>query len=310
MIEGDDARKAVAEASRRTISRRDLRRHDQFDDVSPEVGELDERALGRALDDDLDGALTMLADMAGATDERLRRLAQALAGRVVIDLARTGVARNRGIGRLRAVRGIADGDVDLDASLDAIARARAERRPVTVDDLVVTAWERPDTALCLLVDRSGSMRGDRLAAAAIAAAAVLFRHGHDCSVVAFSGTAIVVKAQDERRDADEVVSDLLRLRGHGVTDVGLALRAARGQLERSRAGRRVTLLLSDARSTSGDGPVPDAAALVGIGDFAVIAPAGDTVDAEALATAVGGRCVPLDGPAGVPDAIAAALLES
>jgi len=275
------------------------------------VGELDERAFERAMDEDLDEALTLLADLTGATDERLRELARTLAGRVLVNIARTGVPRDRGVGRIRPRRASsADGDVDLDASLDAIVAARAERRPPAIDDLTVQAWARPDTALCLLVDRSGSMKGDRLAAAAIAAAAVLYRHGRDCSVVAFASTAIVVKAQDERRDADEVVGDLLRLRGHGVTDLGLALRTARRQLERSSAGRRVTLLLSDARSTTGDDPTADAAALVALGDLAVIAPEGDTADAEALATSVGGRWVSLSGPSTIPGAIAEALLQS
>ena len=293
------------------MSRRDLQRHQQFDDVSPEVGELDERAFDRAMDDDLDEALTMLADLTGATDERLRDLARALAGRVLVDLARTGAARRRGIGRLRASRAsVASGDIDVDASLDAIAAARSQRRPVTADDLTVQTWARPDTALCLLVDRSGSMKGDRLASAAIAAAAVLYRQGQDCSVVSFSNTAIVVKAQDEQREADEVVGDLLRLRGHGVTDLGLALRTAAAQLGRSRAGRRITLLLSDARSTAGDDPHLDAAALAALGELAIIAPEGDTADAEALATAVGGRWIGLAGPSAIPDAIAAALLQS
>ena len=43
--EGEEARKAVAEAGRRTDSRRDLARHDGFEEVSPEVGELDEDAF-------------------------------------------------------------------------------------------------------------------------------------------------------------------------------------------------------------------------------------------------------------------------
>jgi len=275
------------------------------------VGELDERAFEDAIEDDLDEALTLLADLTGATDERLRSLAQALAGRVLVDVARTGVARRRGVGRLRLVGAARqDGDVDLDASLDAIAAARSEGRSAGLDDLTVTAWERPDTALCLLVDRSGSMKGDRLAAAAIGAAALLYRHGHDCSVVAFASTAIVVKSQDETRDADDVVTDLLRLRGHGVTDLGLALRTARAQLGRSRAGRRITLLLSDARSTTGKDPLDDASALAALGELAIIAPDGDTADAEALAAAVGGRCVALAGPSTVPEAIAQALLES
>ena len=275
------------------------------------MGELDESAFEELMADDLDEALTMLADMSGATDERLREMARALAGRVLVDLARTGVARRRGVGRMRPQRAsLAEGDVDLDASLEGIVAARRDGRPPALDDLTVRAWSRPDTALCLLVDRSGSMRGDRLAAAAIAAAAVLYRQGHDCSVVAFAKEAIVVKAQDEHRTADDVVGDLLRLRGHGVTDLGLALRTAAAQLDRSRAGRRVTLLLSDARSTSGAEPLPDAAALAAIGELAVIAPEGDTADAEQLAGAVGGRCVALSGPSAVPEAIATALLQS
>ena len=150
------------------------------------------------------------------------------------------------------------------------------------------------------------MLGDRLAAAAVAAASVLYRYGEDCSVVAFSNRAIVLKSQDEDRDADAVVGDLLRLRGHGVTDVGLALRTATQQLDRSRAGRRVTLLMSDCRSTTGGDPVADAARQY---ELSIIAPAGDTADAERLATAVGGRWTELAGPASAPSALATALLD-
>lgn len=272
------------------------------------MGELDAEAFDRAMADDLDAALTLLADMSGATDERLRELARALAGRVLGDLARRGAPRRRGTGRLRRVRASwADGDLDVDESLDAVAAARSEGRPVSADDLTVRAWARPATAICLLVDRSGSMTGERLAAAALAAAAVTYRHGHDCSVVAFAGEAIVVSAQDEDRSGDAVVGDLLRLRGHGVTDLGLALRTARAQLERSDAERRVAVLLSDARSTSGADPLPDAAALAAFAELVVIAPAADTADAEALAAAVGGRCVPLSGPSAIPDALSTAL---
>lgn len=272
---------------------------------------MDEDAFERAMSDDLDEALTMLADLAGATDERLRALALALAGRVMVEVARVGPSRRRGIGRLDLVRaGDAAGDVDLDASLESIAEARILGRRPSIDELTVHAWRRSDTALCLLVDRSGSMRGDRLAAAAVAAAAVLYRHGTDCSVVAFAADAIVLKSQGEERTADEVVGDLLRLRGHGVTDLGLALRTAAAQLQRSGAGRRVTLLLSDARSTTGADPTPDAAALASVSELAILAPTSDTADAERLAGAVGGRWVALAGPSTAAEAVGAALLQS
>jgi Mg-chelatase subunit ChlD len=271
--------------------------------VSPEVGVLDEAAFDRAVEESPDQALAMLADLTGATDERLRELARRLAGRVLVDLGRIGPERRRGVGRLRDVPlRSADGDLDLDASLDAIVLGRTGG--ADPDGLRVRAWQKPTTAVCLLVDRSGSMAGDRLASAAVAAAGVLFRAPLDCSVVAFAEDAVVLKAQDEQRSADEVVGDLLRLRGFGVTDLGLALRSARRQLDRSTAGRRIAILMSDCRATTGGDPLPHAAA---VAELAVLAPEGDTADAAALADAVGARWTELGGPTTVPDALTRVL---
>lgn len=296
----------MAEAGRRTASRRELARHERFEDVSPEVGVLDEDAFAEAFTEDPDGALALLADMTGATDQALRALARRLAGRIVVDLARTGPQRRRGVGRLRRVPlSQADGDVDLDASMEAIVEARAGGQVADADGLRVAAWQRPSTAVCLLVDRSGSMAGDRLAAAAVAAAAVVFRAPLDCSVVCFSDRAVVVKAQHEPRSADDVVADVLTLRGFGITDVGLALRTAGRQLARSPAGRRLAVLMSDCRATTGGDPLPHAA---GIDELVVLAPSGDTADAEALATALGARWTELAGPAGAPEALGRLLL--
>ena len=53
------------------------------------------------MEDDADAALSLLAEMAGATDRTLRELARRLAGRLVLDLARTGAPRTKGLGKLR-----------------------------------------------------------------------------------------------------------------------------------------------------------------------------------------------------------------
>ena len=73
--------------------------------------------------------------------------------------------------------------------------------------------------------------------------------------VAFAEEALVVKAQDRHRPPDEVVDDLLTLRGFGTTDLARALRVARLQLERSTAGRRLAIVLSDCRATAGEDPL-------------------------------------------------------
>jgi Mg-chelatase subunit ChlD len=266
---------------------------------------LDRSAFDSLLEDDPDEAVSLLVGMQAATDEGLRELARRLAASVVVDLARTTISDARGVGRLRRTTADrAEGDVDLDASLEAVADARRRGRPVQRDELVVTRWHRPSLALCLLVDRSGSMHGERLGAAAVAAAAVLLRAGADCSVVAFAGEAVVLASQGRPRDAGEVVADLCRLRGSGVTDVGLALRVAREQLARSTSGRRVAVLLSDCRSTSGGDPAPHASDL---DELVIVAPADDTADAEAFAASLGLRWAAMTGPVDAARAISEVL---
>lgn len=283
-----------------------MARNDRFEDISPEVGVLDEDALGAYMDEDPDEALTLLADLVGATDRSLADHARRLAARISITIARSGAPR-AGVGRLRTRPiGSAAGDLDLDASLDALMSGGPGQRPIVNDptELRVSTWTRHDTALCLLVDRSGSMAGDRLATAAVAAAATMTRFPRDSSIVCFSDQAVVVKSQDSQRDASAVLGDVFTLRGFGITDLGLALRTAANQLSRSTATRRVAVLLSDCRATAGGDPLPHAA---GIDEVVVLAPADDTADAEALAEALGARWAPVAGPNGIPAALRTVL---
>ena len=288
----------MREESRRTTSRRELARHDGFDEISPELGVLDEGAVEEALAGRPDETLALLADLAGATDVRLRELARRLAGRIVIGIARADAARRRGVGRMRSMpMDETGGDLDLDASLESLQLSRAAGVAPSTDELSVRTWARPDVALCLVIDRSGSMSGARLAAAAVAAAAVAERAPDDFSVLAFSDKVLVVKAQDQRRAVDEVVDDVFRVRGHGPTDLALALRVAGTQLARSTAQHRRVVLLSDCRPTQGTAPEIEVGAL---DELHVIAPAEDAVEAEAFARAVGARFAALAGPSQVP----------
>jgi Mg-chelatase subunit ChlD len=300
--EGAEAEQAVQQAKKRTASRRELARHDHFDDVSPAVGALDEQAFDDLMGANPDEALALLADLTGATDVALRELARALASRIVIDLARRGSARRRGVGKLRLhPLDETGGDLDLDASLDALALASASASTPDPDEVRVRAWSRPGTAWCLMVDRSGSMGGERLASAAVAAASVAWRAPEDYSVVAFGRDVVTVKSQDAFRPPEKVVEDLLTLRGFGTTDLALALRTAGEQLARSRAARRVAVLLSDCRAT-----VPgDVTAMArSLEELVIVAPADDRADADELAGQIGARVAALAGPSAVPEVFA------
>lgn len=301
MKEGAAADRAVSEAGKRTRARRDLARTDGFDEVSPEVGQLDEDAFDKGMQSDPDAALALLADLTGATDERLRALARRLAGRIMVDVARRGRPRPRRVGRMVRRRFRDDGgEIDLDSSLEPIAIARGLGSAVDPSDLVVRDWAKPGTGLCLLVDRSGSMTGRPLATAAVAAAAVATRAAEDYSVVAFAADAVVAKSQDVPKPTESVVTDVLTLRGFGTTDLALALRTAARQLDRSTAGRRIAVLLSDCRST-----VPGDAhrAAAELEELVILAPEGDSVDAEAFAAATGARLATISGPMDIPQAL-------
>jgi Mg-chelatase subunit ChlD len=295
----------VQQAQRKTTSRRELARNPRFEQVSPEVGELDEAAVDEAMADDPDDTMAMLADLTGATDQGLRELARRLAGRLFLDISRRGPSRPRGVGRLeeRPYRPDA-GDIDIDASLDALVDAGGTGGVVDPERLRVRGWVQPGTALCLLVDRSGSMGGKPLATSAVAAASVAWRAPADYSVLAFGNDVVAAKSHDIDKPSERVVNDVLALRGFGTTNLAGALQAAAEQLRRSRAGRKVTILLSDCRATV-DGDAEGAAAA--LDELVIIAPEGDADEATAFARRTGARLTTVSGPSSVAEAIGRAL---
>jgi len=276
-----------------------------FDEISPELGEIDEAAVSEVLEVDPDELMSLLAEMSQATDARLRALAKRLAARLFLDLARTQAPDGSGIGRIVTTPYRPDGgDLDLEHSLEGIVAARAARRLVEPDELVIRSWARPSTAWCLVIDRSGSMRGRPLATAALAAAAVAVRAESDYAVLSFGRDVVAPKAMWEVRSIDDVIDRVLVLRGHGTTDVARALWSAGEQLRTVGANRRVTILLSDCRSTE---PGDVVAAARALDELVILAPEGDSAEAAELADRVGARWDTVDRPSSIVAALGRVL---
>lgn len=259
--------------------------------MSPEVGVLDEDALARQLRADPDAALALLADLMTATDEVLRARAHRLAARLILDRSRTGRAAHRGTGRPHLVPASRGGDLDLDTSFDAIVTAHAEQRPAHLDELTARDWGRPQLALCVLIDDSGSMTGARLAAAAMVTAACALRAPAEHAVAAFARDVRPLRRLQDVVAAETVVDRVLCLRGHGITGLAGALRFGAEVLADARATRRVVVLLSDCRATDEQDPVPAARA---VPELIIVAPREDGEAAAALAAASGARWATLD----------------
>jgi len=248
--------------------------------------------------------MTLLVEMSAATDELLRAAARRLAHRLVLDVARQGVARVSGFDKLRLQSADLGGDLDLDASLPALVDATATGRMPRDDELAARYWARRQLALCLLIDASGSMTGPRLAAAALTAAACAWRAPQEHAIVSFARTATVIRPLWSVQTRTAVVDAVLALRGHGVTALASALRVAAEQLAASRAGRKVVVLLSDCRATDDEDPLPAARAC---GELLVLAPAEDCEHAARFARQAGARWRPMSGAAAAPAALAALL---
>jgi len=278
-------RDRAGNGARRTLGRAELAaRHESFGALSPDVGRLDERMLTELLAADPDAAVTILADLARATDRELRSAARRIAARVFFRLGAAGQKPARGVRRLHAGR--AEGDLDLDQTLDRWSGAW----PPDPGDLVTRSWQARRRALCLLIDRSGSMSGLAVAIAAVAAASVVLAaseggwgggRGLAPAIIAFSGDITVLQAQATRRDPAALMGDLVALRGHGMTDLAAALRAAAAQLAGAAADERVAVLLSDCTPTAGGDP---ARALAGIGRLHVLCPLPTPEAEQAAAT--------------------------
>jgi magnesium chelatase subunit D len=276
---GGARRERPARRGPRQTARRELQlRHAAFEEVSPEVGELDEEAFAGLMGADPDAAAALLADLALATDRELRAAARRLAARVFVQVGRVGTARARGTRRLVTARG-GDGELDLDRTLERWSGPW----PPSPEDVATRRWTGSRRAVCLLVDRSGSMSGLGVAIAAVAAAGVVLSSGErlDTSVLAFADRVEVLQQHGRHRSAEDLVLALVGLRGHGTTDLAAALRAATAQLRTARhADERLVVLLSDCLATAGDDA---ASALAGIDRLDVLCPLpGGTAEGEAL----------------------------
>ena len=282
------------------VSRQQMTAIEHFDELSPEVGELDEHVMDRLLADSPDKAVSLLVTLGDAVDPELRAKARRVAERIVIDIARRGRAAQGKVGRLRSLPLRDGGDLDVDAAVESLAESGGSL--VDADMLRVIDWERPDTAVCLVIDRSGSMKGEALASAALAAAAVALRAPEFHAVIAFSGTAEVVRSMvtSAHASANGVVDAVLSLKGHGTTNVSDGLRAAITEHEAARCGRHLTVLLSDCRDRAIDEAVPFAQSLE---ELVIVSPADDIADAQCFADVTGAAVVGVEGPHDVARAL-------
>jgi Mg-chelatase subunit ChlD len=182
----------------------------------------------------------------------VRQMAATIARRLSVRPRSRDRLVTRGAGRLVSVPyRYGSDDIDLDRTLEVLTE-----RPVPDDtDIVVRERMRSRRAVVLMVDVSGSMRGEKVRIAAAAVGALASDLVDDeLAVVAFWRDAVLVKPLTRPVPAVRILDDLLRIPAKGLTNVHFALKVGVGELGRSRARRRHAILLSDAVHNAGPDP--------------------------------------------------------
>jgi len=209
---------------------------------------------------DEQAALTSHPDGAqAAPDPETLRRAREIAARLAMPRPRTDRTARRGRGEVASVpyRGGSD-DIDLDRTLEQLTE-----HPVPEDeDIVVRERVTTTRSVVLLVDVSGSMRGERVRTAAAAVGALAAELARDnLAVIAFWSDAAVLARAGQHVAPGRLVESMLRMPARGLTNLAFPLQAARRELSRVPARDARVVLLSDCVHNAGPDPRPLAARL-------------------------------------------------
>jgi Mg-chelatase subunit ChlD len=198
--------------------------------------------------------LRPLADLfePSGADPAVRAMAERIARRLSIRRPTRDHAGTRGSGALESLPyRYASDDIDLDRTLEVLTE-----RPAPCDtDIIVRERVRTRRAVALLVDVSGSMKGEKIRTmAATVGALAADLESEDLALVAFWRDAALLKPLHASRPSTALVDDLLRIPAKGLTNVHFALTVGLAELGRSSARQRIALLLSDCVHNAGPDP--------------------------------------------------------
>ncbi len=195
-----------------------------------------------------------------APDPETLRRAREIAARLAVPRPRRDRTARRGRGEVASVpyRGGSD-DIDLDRTLEQLTE-----HPVPEDeDIVVRERVTTTRSVVLLVDLSGSMRGERVADRGGRRRRARARSwpGTTSAVIAFWSDAAVLSRLGQHVPPERLVESMLRIPARGLTNLAFPLQVARRELARVPARDARVLLLSDCVHNAGPDPRPFAARL-------------------------------------------------
>jgi Mg-chelatase subunit ChlD len=198
--------------------------------------------------------LIALADLntESAVDQLTRQRARQIARRLAVPRPPRDRRPRRGVGELTTLPWSGGSDeLDLERTLEALAGNPFPEET----DIVVRERVRRRRSVVLVVDVSGSMKGERMRTAAATVGALAGELARDSlAVVAFWSDAAVLVRMGEQVAPLAVLDLLLRMPAQGLTNVSFALETAARQLAGVPPRDARVLLLSDCVHNAGPDP--------------------------------------------------------
>ncbi|MBC7099585.1 VWA domain-containing protein [Candidatus Bipolaricaulota bacterium] len=246
-------------------------------------------------------------DLKNRLDEKQREELRKIAVAAILRRALRSLGPTKRSAKLRrdSYRFGAD-EIDLEATCEQII-GKSEYR---AEDIVVETRERKKLACALMVDTSLSMAGEKLAVAAVGASMLAIELREDnYAVVTFNSQARVVKGMGQRRDVQQVISDLLETDAFGYTNMEAGLSAGLDQLEMAAGGDRLGIIITDGKCSEGFHPERVAAGYPKLCVIMVESPHSDAATCARLAELGRGRVYRVREYSQVPGAIRKLLRE-
>jgi len=184
-------------------------------------------------------------------DPELKEIAKRYATRLIIKLASQ--IANVGVksGNLYRTRGEdACDEIEVDATLERITDDPQSR----IEDNLIFLGRRAEQKACvLMLDHSYSMKGTKIAMAALTAATIALHFKRDYGVVVFATNARILKGINQHKSPIAIADEILSLEAKGYTNIHAALQLGIRQIKDY--GKKIGVLLTDGDWTCGDDPL-------------------------------------------------------
>lgn len=274
--------------------------------VAPSAGrdtrsdEADRQRTNPATSDEF-GTFSLIDTVTTAVDAEVRREAQRLVRLLQIEAPLDAPPRRGGADRTRVPWDGRGGDVDVDRVLETFVPGRR----IHDEEIVVRRPLTRSRSVVLLVDVSGSMKGERITTAAAAIGSLLGGLTSDTvGITAFWSDAAVVVSMGQQVSPQDALDAVLDIEARGLTNLGFGLTTAQNELDGWPPDAARVVVLSDCVHNAGPDPRPFAAGGPRIDVLLDVSEEHDEIIARDLARATGGRYECLAQANDVPRALA------